>query len=312
MLKKLFLSLVMIIVATTAGHANEKLTVVLDWYLNPDHAPLIVAQQIDSFAKHGLDVELVTPSDPNIGPRLVASQQADIALTYQQQLYIFMDEGLPLVRIGTLIETPLNTILALPDSGIKTPADLKGKKVGYSVSSIEPIILGTMLEKQGLKISDVELINVNFNLVSGLMSKQVDAVIGGYRNVEGNEIREQGVEPVIMKVEDFGVPPYDELIFVARNDLQKSQTYKNFLTAVQEGQQYLKNHPDETWDQFAKTHKELNTDLNKKIWMETVSLFSDNPIHLNTEKYTSYGTYLYKKGVIKKDYPLQSYATELK
>ncbi|WP_297322236.1 ABC transporter substrate-binding protein [uncultured Bartonella sp.] len=312
MIKKIVLSIFLFISATGLTHANEKLTIVLDWYLNPDHAPLIVAQQIDSFAKHGLDVELVTPSDPNIGPRLVASGQADIALTYQQQLYIFMDEDLPLIRIGTLIETPLNTLLALPDSGIKSPGDLKGKKVGYSVSSIEPVILGTMLENKGLAISDVELVNVNFNLVSGLLSKQVDAVIGGYRNVEGNEIREQGIEPVVMKVEDYGVPPYDELIFVARNDLKKSQTYKSFLLAVQEGQQYLKNHPDETWNNFAQTHKELNTDLNKKIWLETVSLFSNNPHHLNTEKYTSYGTYLYNKGVIKKDYPLQSYATELK
>lgn len=312
MLKKILLSIILVFILSSGVKANETLTVVLDWYLNPDHAPLIVADEIGSFKKHGLEVNIVTPSDPNIGPRLVATNQADIALTYQQQLYIFMDEELPLIRIGTLIETPLNTVLALPDSGIKTPADLKGKKVGFSVSSIEPVILGTMLENSGLTINDVELVNVNFNLVSGLLSKKVDAVIGGYRNVEGNEIREQGIEPVIMKVEDYGVPPYDELIFVARNDLHKHEAYKNFLEAIHEGQQYLKAHPQETWDYFAQTHKELDTDLNKKIWMETVSLFSENPARLSKEKYISYGNYLYKKGIVKKDYPLDSYATELK
>ena len=312
MLKKILFSILIIFLGVFGAKANDKLTVVLDWYLNPDHAPLIVAEQIGSFEKRGLDVEIVTPSDPNIGPRLVASDKADIALSYQEQLYVFMDEDLPLTRIGTLIETPLNTILALPDSGIKTPADLKGKKVGFSVSSIEPVILGTMLEKQGLTIKDVELINVNFNLVSGLMSKQVDAVIGGYRNVEGNEIREQGVEPVIMTVEDYGIPPYDELIFVAKNDLKKHDAYKKFLEAVHEGQQYLKAHPQGTWDNFAKKYKELDTDLNKKIWMETVPLFSENPLHLDKEKYVSYGAYLYKKGIVKKEYPLDSFATELK
>ncbi|WP_279109944.1 ABC transporter substrate-binding protein [Bartonella apis] len=312
MLKKILFSILIIFLGVFGAKANDKLTVVLDWYLNPDHAPLIVAEQIGSFEKRGLDVEIVTPSDPNIGPRLVASDKADIALSYQQQLYIFQDEELPLTRIGTLIETPLNTVLALPDSGIKTPADLKGKKVGFSVSSIEPVILGTMLENQGLTIKDVELVNVNFNLVSGLMSKQVDAVIGGYRNVEGNELREQGIEPVIMEVEDYGIPPYDELIFVAKNDLKKHDAYKKFLEAVHEGQQYLKAHPQETWDNFAKKYKELDTDLNKKIWMETVPLFSENPLHLDKERYISYGAYLYKKGIVKKEYPLDSFATELK
>ena len=312
MFKKILFSILIIFLGVFGAKANDKLTVVLDWYLNPDHAPLIVAEQIGSFEKRGLDVEIVTPSDPNIGPRLVASDKADIALSYQQQLYVFMDEDLPLTRIGTLIETPLNTVLALPDSGIKTPADLKGKKVGFSVSSIEPVILGTMLENQGLTIKDVELVNVNFNLVSGLMSKQVDAVIGGYRNVEGNELREQGIEPVIMKVEDYGIPPYDELIFVAKNDLKKHDAYKKFLEAVHEGQQYLKAHPQETWDNFAKKYKELDTDLNKKIWMETVPLFSENPLHLDKERYISYGAYLYKKGIVKKEYPLDSFATELK
>lgn len=311
MFKKTLLLFFSLLFFSSGAFANEKLRVVLDWYLNPDHAALIVGQQIGSFEKYGLDVEIITPSDPNMGPRLVAAKQADIALTYQQQLYMFVEEDLPLIRIGTLIENPLNTVIALPNKGIKTPKDLKGKKIGFSVSSIEPVILGTMLESQGLKISDVNLINVNFNLVSSLMSNQVDAIIGGYRNVEGNELREQGIEPVIMNVEDFGVPPYDELIFVANKETIDAQKYKDFLAALAEGAHYLKQHPEQTWDVFAKTHSELANDLNKKIWLETANLFSDNPSYLNKDKYASYGTFLYKKGIIKSDYPINTYATEL-
>lgn len=311
MFKKTLLLFFSLLFFSSGAFANEKLRVVLDWYLNPDHAALIVGQQIGSFEKYGLDVEIITPSDPTMGPRLVATKQADIALTYQQQLYMFVEEDLPLIRIGTLIENPLNTVIALPNKGIKTPKDLKGKKIGFSVSSIEPVILGTMLENQGLKISDVNLINVNFNLVSSLMSNQVDAIIGGYRNVEGNELREQGIEPVIMNVEDFGVPPYDELIFVANKETIDAQKYKDFLAALAEGAHYLKQHPEETWNVFAKTHSELANDLNKKIWLETANLFSDNPSYLNKDKYTSYGTFLYKKSIIKSDYPINTYATEL-
>ena len=112
--------------------ANEKLTLVLDWYINPDHAPIMVAEQIGAFKAQGLDVKIVPPSDPALPPRLVAAGQADLAITYQPQVHFFADEGLPLVRVGTLINSPLHTVIAL-DKSIKTPADLKGKKVGYSV-----------------------------------------------------------------------------------------------------------------------------------------------------------------------------------
>lgn len=115
--------------ALISGHAaaNEKLTLVLDWYINPDHAPIMVAEQIGAFKEQGLDVKIIPPSDPALPPRLVAARQADLAITYQPQVHFFADEGLPLVRVGTLINSPLNTIIAL-NKDIKTPADLKGKR----------------------------------------------------------------------------------------------------------------------------------------------------------------------------------------
>ena len=125
--------------------ANEKLTLVLDWYINPDHAPIVVAEQIGAFKDAGLDVKIVPPSDPALPPRLVAARQADLAITYQPQVHFFADEGLPLVRVGTLINSPLNTVIAL-DKSIKSPADLQGKKVGYSVSGIEQATLATMAQ----------------------------------------------------------------------------------------------------------------------------------------------------------------------
>ncbi|EJF89325.1 ABC transporter substrate-binding protein [Bartonella tamiae] len=311
MFKKGFIILFATIFGTNVSWSDEKLSVILDWYLNPDHASLIVAQQIGSFKKHGLDVEMISPSDPNIGSRLVAAKQADIAISYQQQLYMFVEEDLPLIRIGTLIETPLNTVMALPQSGIRSPADLKGKKIGFSNGGVEEALLETIFENQNLTLNDVELINVNFNLVSALLSQQVDAVIGGFRNVEGNEMRQQGIEPIIMKVEDYGVPPYDELVFIIHKDNINEEKYKKFLLALSEGAAYLKAHPQQTWVEFARKHSELNNDLNESIWLETAPLFSDHPIILNKNKYISYGTFLYEAGVIKADYPIESYATQL-
>lgn len=149
--------------------ANEKLTTVLDWYINPDHAPIMVAEQIGAFRDAGLDVNIIPPSDPALPPRLVAARQADLAITYQPQVHFFADEGLPLVRVGTLIHSPLNTVIAL-DPRIKSPADLQGKKVGYSVSGIEQATLATMAQHANIAPDSIKLINVNFQLTSALLA----------------------------------------------------------------------------------------------------------------------------------------------
>ncbi|VTM86934.1 Putative thiamine biosynthesis protein HI_0357 [Raoultella ornithinolytica] len=125
--KPVFTAITLTALISGQAMANEKLTLVLDWYINPDHAPIMVAEQIGAFKAQGLDVKIVPPSDPALPPRLVAAGQADLAITYQPQVHFFADEGLPLVRVGTLINSPLNTIIAL-DKRIKTPRGSEREK----------------------------------------------------------------------------------------------------------------------------------------------------------------------------------------
>ena len=107
--------------------AQDKLTVLLDWFVNPDHAPLIVAQEKGFFKAAGLEVKLIAPADPSLPPKLVAAGKADLAVSYQPQLHVQVGQGLPLIRIGTLVSTPLNSLVVLRDGPIKKIADLKGK-----------------------------------------------------------------------------------------------------------------------------------------------------------------------------------------
>jgi putative hydroxymethylpyrimidine transport system substrate-binding protein len=298
--------------ALISGHAaaNEKLTLVLDWYINPDHAPIMVAEQIGAFKEQGLDVKIIPPSDPALPPRLVAARQADLAITYQPQVHFFADEGLPLVRVGTLINSPLNTIIAL-DKNIKTPADLKGKKVGYSVSGIEQATLATMVQSAHIDPQSIKLINVNFQLTSALLAGQVDAVIGGYRNIEALELKLQGKDPQIMNVEDYGVPAYDELVIVANRDEAHAEKIKKFLVALQKGVTWLRAHPQETWQAFAAAHPELNTELNKQAWLKTIPLFASDPAALDKPRYEAYEQFLFNNKLVKKITPLSQYAIEL-
>ena len=266
--------------------ANEKLTLVLDWYINPDHAPIVVAEQIGAFKEAGL------------------------AITYQPQVHFFADEGLPLVRVGTLINSPLNTVIAL-DKSIKSPADLQGKKVGYSVSGIEQATLATMAQHAHIDPKSIKLINVNFQLTSALLAGQVDAVIGGYRNIEALELKLQGKDPQVMNVEDYGVPAYDELVIVANRDEANAPKIKAFLKALQKGVAYLRSHPQETWQAFAAAHPELNTELNKQAWLKTLPLFASDPAALNKPRYEAYEQFLYNNKLVKKVTPLTNYAVEL-
>ena len=104
----------------TPGGAAEKMTLILDWFVNPDHAPLIVAQQRGYFADAGLDVKIIAPADPNNPPKLVAAGKAEVAVSYQPQLHVQVAQGLPLIRIGTLVATPLNALVVLASGPIKS------------------------------------------------------------------------------------------------------------------------------------------------------------------------------------------------
>jgi putative hydroxymethylpyrimidine transport system substrate-binding protein len=312
MLKKFALGTFIALSSIQPTYAADKVTVMLDWFLNPDHAPIIVAEQIGAFKEQGLDVTIVPPADPSMPPRLVAAKQADLAISYQPQLYMYADQGLPLVRVGTLVSSPLNTVLALGSSNIKTMADFKGKKIGYSVSGVEEATLGTMLKKEGLSLSDVTMVNVNFALVSALMSGQVDGVIGGYRNFEANELREHGANPTVFKIEDNGVPAYDELIILANKDNVGDPKIKKFLVALKKGTDYLLAHPDETWATFAKDHADLDNELNKTAWKDTLPLFAKDPAALDTARYAAYGKFLADNKLIKAELPVSDYAVEIK
>lgn len=302
---------VLLLAVACSGRAAEKLTLVLDWYINPDHAPIIVAEQIGAFKAQGLDITLISPSDPALPPRLVAAHKADLAVSYQQQVHFFADRDLPLVRVGTLINSPLDTIITL-DKNIKTPADLKGKTLGYSISGTEGATISTMAKFAHIDPASIKLVNVNFQLTSALLAGQVDAVIGGYRNIEALELTLQGKTPVVMNVEDYGVPAYDELVIVANRDEVNAPKIKKFLAALQQGVDYLRAHPLESWQAFAHAHPELNTPFNRLAWMKSVPLFAPHPAALDRERYATYERFLFDHGLIKSIKPVDSYAVEIK
>lgn len=274
------------------------------------YLPLTIAERRGFFKEEGLDVDIVPPADPSVPPRLLAAHQVDLALSYQPQLYLLADQGLPVVRVGTLISAPLNTLVALGGGDIRTLADFKGKKIGFSVGGVEDATLSTMLAKGGVALADVTLVNVNFQLVSALLSKQVDGTIGTYRNFEVNELKEHGVTPLVFNVEDYGIPAYDELIILANKDSVHDPRIGRFLAALKKGTDYLLAHPAETWDAFAKAHADLDNTLNRTAWQQTLPMFAKDPAALDQARYAAYGKFMADNKLIKAELPVADYAID--
>jgi putative hydroxymethylpyrimidine transport system substrate-binding protein len=288
----------------------DALTVLLDWFVNPDHATLVVAQAKGYFREAGLDVTILPPADPSAPPRLVAAARADVAVSYQPQLHLQVNEGLPLLRFGTCVATPLVCVAVLADGPVKTLADLRGRTVGFSVGGTEDAILGGMLRSAGLAMSDVRLVNVNFALSQSLLAGRVDAVIGAFRNFELTQLRLEGRQGRAFFPEEHGVPAYDELIFVCHRDRAADARMRRFVDALERATVYLLNHPQECWELFKAAYPALDDALNRQAWIDTLPRFAKRPGALDVTRYERFARFLQQAGLIREPPPVASYAIE--
>ncbi|OEF30151.1 ABC transporter substrate-binding protein [Vibrio rumoiensis] len=280
--------------------ANDQLTVMLDWFVNPNHGPIIVAQQQGLFKKLGLDVEIQEPADPTMPPKLVAAGKVDMAVTYEPNFIMDLEAGLPLKRSATLIATPLNTILVLDNGKINSVKDLKGKTVGIAVAGTEDAMVGTMLRHSGLNLSDIKMVNVGWNLSSSLASGQVDAVWGGLRNFEPNQMALESINVKAFYPEENGVPNYEELVFVVNQNNKKQAEIIKFNQAITQATQYIVNHPKQAWQVFKSyDEKTLDTELNRRAWNDTLNRFALRPTATDTQGYQAFADFLFQNKVIK-------------
>jgi putative hydroxymethylpyrimidine transport system substrate-binding protein len=232
-------------VTTTRGGLT-RVDLVLDYLPNADHAPIYAAQAIGAFKAAGLDVRLRTPSDPAAPLKLVSAGQADIAISYEPELLLARDKGLPVASIGALVQKPLTSIISLGGK-VKEPADLKDKEVGTAGIPYQSAYLETIARANGVPPSSVHEINVGFNLVPSMLSKKVDATLGAFWNVEGVELERRHKKPTILRMDQVGVPTYQELIFVADNNRLQEKgvgaVMRRFLQAVSRGAKAVKADP---------------------------------------------------------------------
>lgn len=279
----------------------------LDWLPNPDHAPLVIAQQQGYFKEQGLDVKLIAPAEPTDPPKMVAANKADIGITYQPEFMQQVDKGLPLVTVGILIDKPLNCLVTLHGSGIKSLGDLKGKRIGVASSGVSGVMMKVLLNKQGLNERDVKLVNLRYNLTQALLTHRVDAVTGVMRNVEVPTLELKNHKVATYFPEEHGIPTYNELIFIAHTSKINDPRIARFLMAVRKAVAYLDAHPKETWQQFVKQYPEANNDVNREAWFATLPYFAEQPALIDRVEWERFAQFMSKNKLISKSQPIQKY-----
>ena len=245
------------------GAERESFSLTLDFYPNPDHAGIYMAQKLGYFEEAGLDVSIDAPSDPAAPVKQVAAGRTDLAISYEPEVALAREQGLDVVAVGALVNRPLTSLIWLKQSGIKGVGDLKGKTIATAGIPYQDAFLKTILARVNLSPEDVKSVNVGFGLLPALVGGSAQAMLGGYSNVEGVDLRERGKAPVVTPVDKLGVPTYDELVFVAnRNTLEEDpQKFRLFLAALKRGTEAAVENPGAA----TKAITEANPDLEPKL-----------------------------------------------
>ncbi len=254
---------------------SRELELMLDYFPNADHAGIYAAQAGGHFERAGIDLKIRQPADPAAPIKQVAAGRVDLAISYTPEVLRARDEGLAVTSVGAVVREPLTSIISLPEARIRSPKDLRGKTVGTAGIDYQSAYLRTILLEAGVDPSEVKERDVGFGLSPALLTKRVDATLGGFWNYEGTDLKQRGRSPRIIKVDDAGVPPYDELVLVANEDAleRDGERIRAFVGALGRGTKDLRASPDEAIEGLLKANPELDPKLQRAVVDATLPLF---------------------------------------
>jgi putative hydroxymethylpyrimidine transport system substrate-binding protein len=241
----------------------ERFDLALDFYVNPDHAGIYAAIDRGLFEEAGMDVRPQVPSDPAAPIKQVAAGRADLAISYEPEVLLARDQGLDVVAVGALVQEPLTSLIAPGDAAIQDASDLRGKTVATAGIPYQDAFLDAILAREDLRRADVSVVDVGLNLLPAVLSGRADAMLGGFRNVEGVDLERRGEDPLVAPVDELGIPTYDELVFVASEERleEDPEAIRLFLAALERGTKIAARDPQLATDAVLEAGEGLDPKL---------------------------------------------------
>ncbi|MGR4068290.1 ABC transporter substrate-binding protein [Billgrantia sp. C5P2] len=296
---------------------TTRLTVTLDWYLNPQHASLLVAREKGMFARRGLDVALVVPADPSVPAKLLAAGRTDLALGRQPQLHLLADKGLPLVRVATLVAAPVSG-LVLSDSleNERREISLEGLHIGFiGVDGRDALLAGMLKELLGVAsgLELVELEDVGYSVLDAMREQRIDGVLVHHRYLLPRQLADEGVMTRILPSEAYGLPAYDGLIMMANRDQLngKRDAVRRLISALEEATLWIVNHPQEAWQLLERAEPALADHSSRDAWDDIFPRLALQPAAVDRGRYLRFEQFLLDAGAVEAATPLERLAIDL-
>jgi putative hydroxymethylpyrimidine transport system substrate-binding protein len=294
---------------STAPAKREQVRLMLDFFPNADHAGIYAAQGTGAFDKAGLDVSIVTPSDPSAPLKLLAAGRVDLAISYQPELLLARDRGQKLVAVGALVQKPLTSVISIGRRAISDPKQLAGKTVGTAGIPYQSAYLKAILGRAGVDPAQVKEVNVGFNLVPAMLSGKVDATLGAYWNYEAIQLAQQRKRPKVIRMETAGVPNYNELVVVARQSDLDAETggakVRRFMRALTQGMNALRKDPSSGIDPLLRANRDLDRRLQEASVKATMPVFfpagRSQPFgFMDPAQWSAYGDWMARNRLLRK------------
>jgi putative hydroxymethylpyrimidine transport system substrate-binding protein len=291
----------------TAAPKRESVRLMLDYFPNADHAGVYAAQGTGAFSRAGLAVSMQAPSDPSAPLKLLAAGKVDLAISYEPELLLARDHGQKLVAVGALVQKPLTSVVSIGSRAISAPQQLAGKTVGTAGIPYQSAYLKAILGTAGVDPKRVKEVNVGFNLVPAMLSGKVDATLGAYWNYEAIQLQQQRKRPKVIRMESVGVPTYDELVVVARQDeldAKGGAKIRRFMRALAQGMKALKQDPNTGIAPLLEANRGLDRRLQEASVKATMPVFfpadTSKPFgYMNPGEWASYGAWMARNRLVR-------------
>lgn len=228
-----------------AASAQTALTFQLNWTAGGANAGFAAAVAEGFYKEVGLDVKLVEGNGSGNTAQLAANGRADLAYADAVAVNQLIAKGAALKNIATVYQSNPNAVLALKKMNIRSPKDLAGKKVGVPAGSSQTTMLPLFLKANGLKESDLSLINMPpTSMVPSLLQGQVDAILGSIDSYQ-IQLEAQGASVDVYRFADYGVPTVSTGIFANTAYLAANpDLVRRFVAASLKGWYFSMDNPD--------------------------------------------------------------------
>jgi putative hydroxymethylpyrimidine transport system substrate-binding protein len=285
-------------------------TLALEWFLNPDHLPFVVAKEAGYFRDEGLDLSIVVPTVPEESLELVARGKADFAVGEQTNLIKARGQGWPLLSIGPLLTNTVVCLMYLKDGPIKRLENLRHRRVGWPGLDIDVPILLTMLNAAGLTSADILQVDVGFALTDALLTGKADAVFGAFVNYEQVEAELKGASVEFVSPTKYGVPDLYQLVVMTSDRMVKNHpaAVRGFTRAFARGLALIHERPGDALGAYLKANPLADPTLSAKTFDKTWPYFPEI-LTQDEHRWAAVRDWLHKRGVVKKQIPLEKLFT---